>query len=163
MDLSPADAAYIAGFLDGEGSISILRGKTRRGKSYRCFLAVSVSNTCREVLEWIRVLVGGGKVSENSSRLHQEKVALGVWKPIYNLHWGGKKSEEILRAVYPWLRVKKGQAEIALRFRETVNRKTHSWERVPVEDIAFREQCRDALLRLNSGGPNGRGVGAIAL
>jgi hypothetical protein len=47
--LSPTNAAYLAGLVDGEGSISLTRlhhGQNRQ-------LALSISSTERAILEWV--------------------------------------------------------------------------------------------------------------
>ncbi|MET0015212.1 MAG: LAGLIDADG family homing endonuclease [Sedimenticola sp.] len=46
--LSPTDAAYIAGLIDGEGTISL----THRHKNERRQLVISISNTELELLDY---------------------------------------------------------------------------------------------------------------
>ena len=53
--LSPTEAAYIAGIIDGEGSISLIRnckGKNRRPE-------MSVTNTSLELLQYLHSKCGG--------------------------------------------------------------------------------------------------------
>lgn len=49
------EAAYAAGILDGEGSVSLTRNRKGRWPSPQ----VSVASTDREVLEWLRHRFGG--------------------------------------------------------------------------------------------------------
>ncbi|MES9938517.1 MAG: LAGLIDADG family homing endonuclease [Sedimenticola sp.] len=57
--LSPADAAYIAGLIDGEGTISL----TRRHKNERRQLVISISNTELELLDYALKTIGAGKIT----------------------------------------------------------------------------------------------------
>src|SRR4051794_20740972 len=50
---SEADLGYIAGLVDGEGSITIIRRKSNNK------VCVSIVNTHRPVLEWLVETVGG--------------------------------------------------------------------------------------------------------
>ncbi len=57
--LSTEDAAYIAGLIDGEGTITLTRlhvGEHRR-------LVLSISNNDRRLLEFVKSSVGGGKIT----------------------------------------------------------------------------------------------------
>jgi hypothetical protein len=47
--LSPVDAAYIAGLVDGEGTITLSRKHTADGRQ----LAISISSTERPILEFV--------------------------------------------------------------------------------------------------------------
>ncbi|MGH8618677.1 MAG: LAGLIDADG family homing endonuclease, partial [Burkholderiales bacterium] len=57
--LSPTDAAYLAGLIDGEGTI----GLTRRHRNDQRQVVVSISNTERPLLEWVLLTVGAGKIT----------------------------------------------------------------------------------------------------
>jgi hypothetical protein len=57
--LAPEMAAYIAGLVDGEGTITLSalhRGERRR-------LVVSISNTDRSLLECVRAVIGAGQIT----------------------------------------------------------------------------------------------------
>lgn len=108
------DWSYVAGFLDGEGSISLARGGSyrykgvRREPTYRP--AVSLSNTNREVLDAIATFVGIGKV-----HVHREERGNKTGF-VYMLT--GQRASKLLAGVLPHLIVKREQAEIALAFIE---------------------------------------------
>lgn len=57
--LCPTDAAYIAGFIDGEGTISLSR--KHRGDNRQ--LVISISNTERELLDYVKHAVGAGRIT----------------------------------------------------------------------------------------------------
>jgi hypothetical protein len=57
--LDPETAAYVAGLVDGEGTITLSvehRGERRR-------IVVSISNTDRSLLEFVRESVGAGRIT----------------------------------------------------------------------------------------------------
>lgn len=74
--LSPTDAAYFAGLIDGEGSISLTR--LHRGQNRQ--LALSISNTERALLEWVLNTTHVGKITTKrmSSPLHAPGLTYSV-------------------------------------------------------------------------------------
>ncbi len=57
--LSEVDAAYVAGIIDGEGTITLTR--THRGENRRP--VVSISSTELELLTYVRSVIGAGRVT----------------------------------------------------------------------------------------------------
>ena len=57
--LSSEDAAYIAGIIDGEGTITL----SRRHKKDNRQLVVTISNTEVNLLKWIKETVGAGRIT----------------------------------------------------------------------------------------------------
>lgn len=100
---------YIAGFFDGEGSISILR--TYHGKYD--VLRVNLTNTHRPVLLWIQGAVGG---------LLGEKIDRYRVKRCWVLSFVSKQAEDFLKMLLPWLIIKKESALAALKYRKTFTR-----------------------------------------
>lgn len=68
------EAAYAAGILDGEGSISVTRNHSDRWPSPQ----VSVASNDRELLEWLRVRYGG-VITTKQPRKPQHAVSFD-WK-----------------------------------------------------------------------------------
>lgn len=66
-ELTVAQAAYLAGLLDGEGTVTLSRkhaGEMRQ-------LVVSISNTELEILEFARATIGAGKLTrKRTSKAH---------------------------------------------------------------------------------------------
>jgi hypothetical protein len=90
-ELSAADAAYIAGLVDGEGTVTLTtmhRGENRR-------LVVSISNTERGLLEFVQAALGAGQITG---------------KPTYNVKHTpsfafrvtSRQAVELLRQVAPY-------------------------------------------------------------
>ena len=69
MQLSDIEAAYAAGILDGEGSISLSRIHSSRWPSP----VVSVASTDRELLEWLRARVGGTIIQKRTYQPHHSR------------------------------------------------------------------------------------------
>ena len=57
--LSPTDAAYIAGLVDGEGTITLSRKHANEGRQ----LVISISSTERPILDFAREQIGAGKIT----------------------------------------------------------------------------------------------------
>lgn len=127
------ELAYIAGFFDGEGSIVI----TSREKGGLHLLVVLV-NTDRLIIEAIRARFQSGSISVRS-----RAGSLGK-RPAYAVQWSGRGAAEVLRVLYPHLRLKKGQADIALRFQKTFTRK-HCGKGVPDAVKVQRESARQEM------------------
>jgi hypothetical protein len=100
--LRPADVFYIAGFVDGEGTISIHKDRN----NYRA--RVMVCNTDKEICEWFMEVTGKGHISKRT--WHNKK-----WKPGYT--WileGLQPTKEFLCQIFPYLKIKQEQATLCL-------------------------------------------------
>jgi hypothetical protein len=99
--------SYFAGFMDGEGTISLSRRSRGLWTSYICY--VSVANSDYGVLEYIHSRIGFGtfrnKPTNNNRFGH---------KPMYGLYWSQKSARAIAGALLPYLVVKQKQAKIIL-------------------------------------------------
>ncbi|WP_206613547.1 LAGLIDADG family homing endonuclease [Parahaliea mediterranea] len=59
LSLDPVDAAYVAGLIDGEGTITLIR--KHRGESRQ--LSLSISSTEKPLLEFVLTAAGVGKIT----------------------------------------------------------------------------------------------------
>lgn len=130
------EAAYIAGFLDADGSIS---GHTRSWG--RVLPNVCITNTNRRVLEWMQGHLGG-TISTQGQR------AKYGHKPHNQLIFYSDNAERVLRLLLPHLRVKRMQAELAII--AFVNR-GQTGRRLSPGDKALREWCGRTISGLNQG------------
>jgi len=104
--LRPDEAAYLAGLIDGEGSITL----SRRYRSGQRQLAVSISNTEKELLNSVMQMIGAGKLTNKrrDSKLHQQS---------YTYQISNRQALELLRQTAPFLRgYKRKRAELVLTF-----------------------------------------------
>ena len=140
--LSDLDSAYIAGLLDGEGGISLIRNHSySQNRKTTCALRVSVSNTHIGVLEWLALKVGYGRIDKSSSSFNTRKVC---WCWTIN----GRRSIDFLKQLYPFLKIKKFQAEVAFEFGETI---LYPGGELTQETIDIREKLKSKLSVLNVG------------
>ena len=88
--------AYIAGIIDGEGSISI------RPNGHPTLIVV---NTDRTVMELLASWAGFGNIRERDRSPH---------KTIFQWELSGEKAQQVLRRVLPFLIIKKAKADMGL-------------------------------------------------
>lgn len=105
------DLAYVAGIVDGEGCISMRR---RKGGACRPWCCVDIANTNEWLIRWLQFSFGGSIFID-----HREKEGQENHKRAYRLRLNQHASYEFLKVIYPYLRIKKPQAEIALEFYQT--------------------------------------------
>lgn len=98
-------AAYLAGIVDGEGTITL--SSKNKGQNRR--LALTVSNTERELLEWILRVVGVGIIT--TKKLYKEKHSAPFTYQIHN-----SQAYDLLQQIAPHLKsYKKYRADIVLK------------------------------------------------
>ena len=104
--MTETDKAYLAGIVDGEGSIILKTQmtKSKNGKRYPCRkLELRVGNTSIELLEWIKQFGG---------HYYYEKTKDGQ-KPRYQWCITTRGAAEILEEILPYLIIKKEKAMAA--------------------------------------------------
>lgn len=117
LEWTETDAAYIAGIIDGEGTIGIYYHK-RRDKNERTWrIQITVVNTDQELMKWL-----SGMLHANVLKVHRQKPT-AEWrsrKECYTLTVDRLKARKVLERIFPYLRIKKKQGELALAF--------HNWQ-----------------------------------
>jgi hypothetical protein len=104
--------AWLAGFVDGEGTITIYsRKSSKKSHNTNYFVGVDITNTDLGVLKEIQAEFGG--------RLHINKDVPGR-KRTYHVRLVYRRAESLLLAVKPYIRLKTKQLEVALRLSETI-------------------------------------------
>jgi predicted transcriptional regulator len=108
INIDDITASYIAGFVDGEGSIHILMKKIER--KYLCINpALAIGNTNKEVLVWIQKALGMGNI------LIYRRKNQGNHKTVYCFSVNGFFVLPVLERIYPFLIVKRKQADLMIR------------------------------------------------
>lgn len=103
--LSAVDAAYLAGFIDGEGTVTL----TRKHKNENRQLAITISNTERQILEFCLKVIGAGKIT--NKRVSEAHHTPSFTYAIYN-----RQALSLLKQIEPYLRsykVKRAQLILA--------------------------------------------------
>jgi hypothetical protein len=140
-------ASYLAGLIDGEGYIGILRTSKNQKKKWtsaREFVycpVIKITMTDKEIIEWLYKSFGGTFETRrhlDSSRKSKESYG-----------WMARKAQavEIVKCVHPYLRVKKKQAHIILRY-------PYGKTGLPIPDHVYKQrgELYDAIRILNHRG-----------
>ncbi len=105
--LREKDAAYIAGFADGEGTILIIH---RKPNSYYIGFRIAQSARARRVLDWISEVTGiGTSINKNPSKGKNHDLGL-TWA------CSGEAAISLLVQLLPFQIVKQKQIELAVDF-----------------------------------------------
>lgn len=137
MSWSEAELAYLAGIIDGEGTVSIGLRTNQQGNRYHTFI-LQVSSVDRPLTDWLCSTFGGSVGIHRQSR--------GNYRALHRWSVRSRQGEAILRAVLPYLLLKRPQAELVLRLRGTV---CLGANRLSDEVRAEREAIVAELRRLN--------------
>lgn len=119
------EAAYLAGIIDGEGSVSIIRYKVTHGRGQLFSARVSISMQDEGVLRWLHELTGLGNL-----RFQQR----GVKNPIWQWQLTTRHAADLLKLALPFLRVKRTQAEKVIEFAAGVKPQGHGRKPMPEEE-----------------------------
>jgi hypothetical protein len=105
--MKKADLAYAAGIIDGEGCITITPQHYQKRPNISFTLRVVMGNTNEGVCQWFKFVFGG-----HYNFLHKTKGGKPFWQ------WGvsSQKAMEFLRLIIPYLKIKRSQAELAIKF-----------------------------------------------
>lgn len=143
LNLSVAEAAYIAGIIDGEGWIGIHQlgkngGKTRRSGQFR--MCIDVASTNESIIRFLHSKLKGSVTFSQAKGRNKE-------------HWKWRCSSYIalfvLDAVLPYLIIKRRQAVLCRRFQ----RYTQSPSRIVTpKALAVHTRIHDELRALNKRG-----------
>jgi len=129
---------WAAGFFDGEGSIGIMKdSKTRHYYLHLTVAQIDVAS--------LQVLQGlfGGRINLREKRTEKRR-AIHTWR------LASQGARQVLEELLPFLIVKHRQAELAI---ELCNDTANRWGVVTDEEVARRENIRQAISRLNHGLP----------
>lgn len=140
-ELTERECAYLAGLIDGEGSIYVMKHSGRDGRS-TFYPAISVMMTHEGVLQWV-----GRKLSLAVAEVPRTPEG---WRDQHSVRLHGKRAVELCRRLLPYLIVKRGQAELLLSFPFEVRKGRPRTGRFLSEEIvAERAQLRDRVNALN--------------
>lgn len=144
--LSATEAAYLAGFFDGEGCFTIGRASRkehRAGFSY--FALMTASGTHLDTMKALLAMCANGKIQvEKKGRRNP------LHKTCYRIIFGAKQIRHLLPQIQPYLITKRQQAELLMEFlalkREAQDRHTTG------EQWAGYERLRCQIRTLNRRG-----------
>jgi hypothetical protein len=132
--LTETQAAYVAGLLDGEGSIMLLS----RGENIQ--VKITVTNTHRGVLDWLSEVTGVGSVVVH-------RAGTSHHRPTWFWQTHSDPAASLLQQVRSYMIVKLAQADLAIeaqqRLRDPSLKAEHSWQ----------HDYREKMQVLNKRGP----------
>ncbi len=121
QSVADTDKAYLAGLVDGEGSVMLVRNRLAG-----IVPKVAIYNTKRSLLEWCVTVVGEGSI--------QCQRKGGNRKDCFSAVWQHRQAVRILRWVLPYLKIKREQADIASRVYE-FDEATRECARLSVKEL----------------------------
>ena len=143
--MKDTDYAYVAGLIDGEGSIHI---EETKGKWYAPRMGLGMTKPALSVMTELHQEYGG--------TLRIMRPATEKWAEAWMFYVHGADCEKLLRDVIPYLKIKKHHAELALQVSEIRNALPRRTNGQSVWTEAAREKCREikqAVKELNRKGP----------
>lgn len=141
--------AWAAGFIDGEGTICISKGKpSKNGVSPRYNLVVQAGGTRLEPLLRLQSLFGGSIHTHNYNSRAKES-----WKPYSIWYISTLKAVSCLKRVLPYLTIKGEQASLGLDLQQLKVIRTHSKKvALTATELEAREALYQKLRVLNERG-----------
>lgn len=141
--MKKVDLAYIAGLFDGEGCITY----TRKGKAGMGLL-VTLGQTEEYLIRWLQIAYSGSVYIRKPPVLFPNAKMLYVWRLF------GRQASNFLKDIVPYLKVKKPQAELALRFQGYLDSGHWGGKGHPLteEQKAIRETYSIMISNLNKRG-----------
>jgi len=132
--MNKKELAYLAGFFDGEGSVIIDKNHG---------MACVVASTTKWILELLRFNFGGSINTDKKIRYEHGHICY---------HWkiNSTNAESFLQAILPYLKLKRPEAEVAIKFQVRKD-KTHfvsSYRKVPKSERVLREADRILLQKM---------------
>jgi len=139
--MNEIDLAYLAGAIDGEGSIGIHKS----GASHTWDVQVDLYQTNYAWLEQFQNTFGGRIIA--TGRL------LPRWKQQFHWYLGSKEAAQLLRKIKPYLRLKQEQANLCLELQRRIDLKLGLVGRsLTKEEKAIREGLYKKCRLLNERG-----------
>lgn len=125
-----ADIAWLAGIIDGEGSIFIMKqARKDRERTFNYILRVTVQSADTIMARECMKITGEGATMDAVTKKENQSNT-------YKWQVSGKKAASILEAILPFLRVKKDQALSAIAFQRIT--KKH-WRNMTSQDYQIQE------------------------
>lgn len=109
--LTATEAAYIAGIVDGEGTLGVSRYSRKENKSgYRFQIFLAITSTNKELLEWLTKTTGLGAFHEKKESSIRAKRRCWKWSLKFT------QAARLLIQISPYMIIKKDQALNCIAF-----------------------------------------------
>jgi len=104
---SPTDLAYLAGIVDGEGTVTVLVNYNAKTGGQGATCKIMVPNTYEPLIVWLADTFGG-RISRYG------KIRSAKHKQLYMWYVSATRSAQLLELILPYLKIKRRQAEIVI-------------------------------------------------
>ena len=141
--LLETDKAYIAAFIDGEGTIGLSR---QAGREVGYCPVVRIANTYKDILHWHQEITGYGSLSPQS-RGNKKHKAGWIW------FLRVEEMREFLIAILPFLRIKDQQARLLLEFLDLPVRLSR-YDELSTDTMRTQHVLYSVMADLNKKGPD---------
>jgi len=130
--------AYMAGLYDGEGYIGIVTGKRKHRPTddYRLYCKLGM---CNPYLPQLFQSHFGGLLTTHKL---ENRRRVWVWQIV------NEPAAQFLKALLPYLRLKKNEAELGIEFRSRYKRAHSGRSKLPDSELAIREAQKTLMASL---------------
>ena len=148
--ITEPNKAYIAGIIDGEGSISIVSNNTKgkKGLYPSTYIKISVGSSSKDLIDFLVKLLGGCSYKEKNK---QNRKRFWRWSLSSN------QAANFIQIIVPYLIIKKHQANLAIEFYKVHKYALHLNPKLTqpyrIKELEFKEQMR--TLNRNQYGTDG--------
>lgn len=101
--VNTSEKAYIAGIVDGEGTVTLVRKHRNEVHSPE----VSVASTSHQLIIWLKNIIGAGVVCSKQKRSSRHRAA-------FTFKLRGNKALKLLCEIQKWLIIKRPHCELIL-------------------------------------------------
>ena len=139
--------SYLAGLVDGEGYLGITTKGIRVNGRNKYQVIIRIQMCDKEIIEYLSSFLNV-KIA-NHYRDHP------IWKDAYSVTLYDNRATEFIKKIYPYLRVKKKQAEIIIEFRKSITRGRNQSNPVTLEMIDKQDELYNKIRFINTRGKHG--------
>lgn len=146
--LSATDAAYIAGLIDGEGSIGLTyRRPSKIGAGERMTLHIAVSMTAAIIPDWLISVTGLGSRSKKGHQTGRDRAHTYLW--VASSHG----AYTLTKQIFPFLKLKDANAAALIRIHEELIK-----DPMRRFDPRYVARVKEHFHKLNYRGPGNWGI-----
>ncbi len=149
--MTPTQAAYLAGLLDGEGSIVLFVNTPPSAPNGRTLARMAIAMCDKAPIVWAHKVTNCGTLSSWQSSAR--------WKVIHKVTWHGKDAVHVLSFIGKYLKVKQRQAALlrrwvtlSIRTQTRLLKQPRHQRRFQQDILAIRDECVREMSRLNHRG-----------
>lgn len=143
--LSLEDAAYIAGLIDADGTVTVTQAKSQRVATPM----VLIVNGDYPLIQWLKETIGAGCSYMTKTKPTRPDQNKDNWNPVHRYQITGWKALSLLKATIPFMRVKGDRADLV----DKLVVKGRDFSQVASEDqVANSAEIYTEIRRLNRRG-----------